>query len=188
MRVVDFDLLDAGQNLIHGLAVDFPFVESPEIVGHQEAAAQQVIVQVLHFGHGEIHVAGLRRINPGIVVDVFVERVVARFADVNAGEAFDALSKVLVGFGIILHPPATATAATTAASTAPAPASTTTSAATSAKAAAALVYIFHAQEVELGVSGRFDIRRDVHLAEGRPGSENEETDSGQPDSRCAPPA
>ena len=60
------------ENAFHRPAEHFPLLVAPEIVDHQESAAQQVLAQPRGFGVAQTPPAGLRGIDPGIVEEAVV--------------------------------------------------------------------------------------------------------------------
>ena len=103
----------AGQHLRHGAGEDLPLrrIGAPEIVGHQVAAAQQVLPQARDLGVAQAPPAGLRGVDPGVIEELVVgEAEVARVADIHAREPLQAGGEVVIGGGPIDNPPAGALA------------------------------------------------------------------------------
>ena len=92
---------------MHAGHEDAPFAAAPEIVGHEEAAAQKIIAQLCSLGVGQIPFAGTHRIEPRPVVDIVavvkVHGLLHR-TRVNAREPADRLKKMTVRARIILGP------------------------------------------------------------------------------------
>src|SRR5258706_15596463 len=120
--VVDLDNLAVGKDQRHALEEAVPFFGSPEIVEHQEAAAEQGIAKLGGHIGGELPVAHFAGAHPWPVEDIVaVFEVDGLFdgAGMHAGESPHGLREMAVGARIILGPTGE-TLAPIAAATAPA--------------------------------------------------------------------
>jgi hypothetical protein len=92
---------------VHAGHEHFPFVAAPKIVGHEEAAAQEVIAHLGGLRVGEIPFAGTHRVEPGpiehVVALVEVHGLLHR-TRVNPRETPHGLKKMAIGAWIILGP------------------------------------------------------------------------------------
>ena len=93
-------------------AEQLPLFIAPEIVRHQEAAAQQILAQPRGFGVAQVPPAGLRGVDPGVVEDAVVGQAhVPRIAHVHAGQPLKSGGEMHLGVRPVHHPPARAHAA-----------------------------------------------------------------------------
>ena len=79
-----------------------------EVVGHQEAAAQQVLAQARGFDVVQVPAADLDRVEPRIVEDRVVRDLehASLLADLDAREPADAQREVILGVGLVgVQPP-----------------------------------------------------------------------------------
>ena len=105
--VGDVDDGAIGEDHPHGLFELGLLFVSVEVVGHEEAAAQEVVAEFFCLGFGEAPLADLNGVEPGPVVDlVAVVEVDGLFdgSGVDAGEAADGFGEGAVGFGEVLGP------------------------------------------------------------------------------------
>ncbi len=105
--VGDVDDGALGEDLFHGgFEVGLLFV-AVEVVGHEEAAAEEVVAEFCAFGVGETPLADLDGVEPGPVVDLVAvvegDGLLDRTGG-DAGEAADGGGEHAVGFGVVLGP------------------------------------------------------------------------------------
>src|SRR5208283_2877984 len=92
---------------LHTVEKVFPLRFAPEIVTHEEAAAQKIFAELLHLIVGQTPLAHLHRIEPRVVEGVVAIVEVDRLFDgtnVQPGEAPYGFRKMPVCAGIILRP------------------------------------------------------------------------------------
>ncbi len=103
--VVEIDDGPVRKDALHAGLEHVPLLVAPEVVAHEEAAAQQIFAQFRGLRVGQIPVAHLDGVKPGPVVDVVAVVQIHRLlhgADVDAGEAADGAREMPVGARIIL--------------------------------------------------------------------------------------
>src|ERR1017187_10209968 len=96
-----------GEHLLHAVDENFPLVGGVEIVAHEESAAHEEFAEFDDLGVGELPVAHLDGVQPGVIEHVIVFQEIDGLFDaarVNAGEAADGGGKVPVGTGIVDGP------------------------------------------------------------------------------------
>ena len=108
-RIVVRDIDDGavGKHAVHAFHEDLPLVFAPEIVAHEEAAAQKISRICLRLCVGETPLAHLHGVEPGPVVDIVAVVQIHGLLDgahVDAGEAAHGFREMAVGARIILRP------------------------------------------------------------------------------------
>ncbi len=96
-----------GRDHFNALFEHLPFVVAVEVVGHEEAASEEVFAHDFRFVGGESPLANLDRVEPGPVegvVSVFEQDRLFGGADVETGEARDGFGEVAIGAGVVLRP------------------------------------------------------------------------------------
>ena len=91
----------------HAFVESIPFFGAPEIVQHQEAAAQQIIAQLLDLAIGQLPIAHFARAEPRPIVDVVAIVQIHGLFDGphrDASQAAQRQRKMPVGARIILGP------------------------------------------------------------------------------------
>src|SRR5579884_2568723 len=109
----DFDDGPVGEDALHAFLEDLPFDGAVKIVGHKEAAAQQIIAELFGLPIGEAPLADLNGVEPGPVVDLIVVIEIDGLldgADVNAREAAHGFGEMTISARVILGPEAEAVA------------------------------------------------------------------------------
>src|SRR5579859_7363033 len=95
------------QDSLHCHAEQFPLLRTPEIINHQEPAAEKIFPQPLGFGAGQVPPSRLGSINPGVVKEPVVGYPkVTRIAGIDSRQPLDTGSEVIVRGGPIHQPPA----------------------------------------------------------------------------------
>src|SRR5581483_5889310 len=96
-----------GKNPFHALVENTPVDSSPEVIAHEETAAQQVLAYSLGLGIRQIPLAHEHRIKPGIVEDVVfvlnIDRLFYR-SHLESRPAPHSLKKMPVRARIIVRP------------------------------------------------------------------------------------
>ena len=105
--VGDVDDGAVGEDHLHGLFEVGLLFGAVEVVGHEEASAEEVVAEFFALGFGEAPLAYLNGVEPGPVVDFVAVVEVDRLLDgagVDAGEAADGGGERAVGGGVVLGP------------------------------------------------------------------------------------
>src|SRR6185369_6373126 len=94
------------EDLLHAVHENLPLGGAPEIVCHEETAAQQVFAQSLRLGVRQLPVAGLYGVKPGPVSDTAFVEIHGLFygADVEPREAAQGQHEMAIGARVILGP------------------------------------------------------------------------------------
>src|SRR5579871_6590059 len=106
LAIVQLHRLAIREDLVHALHEDFPFVLTPEVVSHEEAAPQQIFAHRLRLGIGELPAPRLHCIEPRPIVNrtlIQIHGLLYR-PHMNPGQTAQRQHEVAVGPRIVLRP------------------------------------------------------------------------------------